>query len=165
MPELVAAGITLREQVNRRFPKRDKASDGTIASPEHRRRSPRSDHNPDAFGWIHALDIDEDFGRPGAAREFADQLIELARAGRDAGRLKYVIYEGRIASGTHASARWRWREHTGDPHRKHIHISFTAKAQRNGSPFDLPILEVPSKDEPAKPAKKASKRPAKKAVP
>ncbi len=35
MPRLVAAGVTLRAQVNKRFPNRDKTSDGWIGDRAH----------------------------------------------------------------------------------------------------------------------------------
>lgn len=169
MAELCAGAITLREQVNRRFPKRDKTSDGWIGDNAHAGRA--SDHNPDRNGIVRAIDIDEDFGAPGDNRTFANQLLAYARAGKDGGRLKYVIYEGQIASGTYADKFWKWRPYSGgNPHRQHIHISFTKRADRDGSPWRLPILDVPDKAEPPKlakkaPAKKATKKTTKKAVP
>lgn len=166
MAMLVPAGITLREQLNRRFPKRDKKSDGWIGDPSHQARGKASDHNPDSHGWVHALDIDEDFGAPGDKEAFLEQLIDYARSGKPgADRIKYVMNDDRIASGTHRVTWWKWRPSNERNHRGHIHISFTAAAQDDGSPFPLPILQVPDKDEPAKPAKKApaKKAPAKKA--
>jgi hypothetical protein len=140
-PKLVAAGVTLRDQVNRRWPYRDKRSDGWLGDAAHQARP--SDHNPDKSGWVHALDIDHDFlGIKGGAEEaekFANQLITLARNGKDGGRLKYVVYKNRIASGTHAKQFWTWRSGNWG-HTQHIHISFTAAAQRNGAPFDLPVF-------------------------
>lgn len=148
-PRLVAAGVTLRDQVNKAFVNRDKRSDGWIGDSAHQAR--KSDHNADSNGWVHAIDIDEDFLGPGKgqvkAREFADQLIKLAREGKDGGRLKYVVYENMIASGTYPNQFWVWRKGNWG-HTQHIHVSFTEKAQRNGSPFDLPIF---SGKEPAKP--------------
>jgi hypothetical protein len=137
MAKLVKAGVTLRDQVNTRFPKRDKASDGWIGDAAHQDRE--SDHNPDKDGWVHAIDIDEDFGAKGDNRKFANQLIALAREGKDGGRLKYVVYEDRIASGTYADTFWTWRG-SGYGHTQHIHVSFTAKAEKDGSPFDLAIF-------------------------
>lgn len=170
MPRLVAAGITLREQLNRRFPKRDKTSDGWIGDPAHQARGKASDHNPDARGIVHALDIDEDFGAPGDEERFLTELIAYCRSGAPGSeRIKYVMNDDRIASGTHAATRWKWRPSNERNHRKHIHISFTAAAEEDGAPFPLPILNVPSKDaEPdaPKPAKKApAKKAAKKAIP
>jgi hypothetical protein len=146
-PRLVAAGVTLRDQVNRRWPKRDKRSDGWIGDRAHQARP--SDHNPDKNGWVHAIDIDHDFlgakGGADQAEKFANQLIELAREGKDRGRLKYVVYNNRIASGTHANQYWTWRKGNWG-HTQHIHVSFTNKAQRDGSDFPLPIFVVENWD-------------------
>ena len=145
MARLVKAGVTLRDQINEKWPKRDKRSDGWIGDRAHQAR--KSDHNPDKDGWVHAIDIDENFG-PGwkkgtTAKEFADQLIQYAREGKDNGRLKYVVYENRIASGTYRDKYWVWRKGNWG-HTQHIHVSFTDKAERDGSKFDLPIF----RDEP-----------------
>lgn len=141
-PRLVKAGVTLRDQLNKRFPNRDKRSDGWVGDRAHQAR--KSDHNPDKNGWVHAIDIDENMGsnpgRQGAtAKEFADQLIKYAREGKDGGRLKYVVYENKIASGTHPNKYWVWRDGNWG-HTQHIHVSFTEKAQEDGSKFDLPIF-------------------------
>jgi hypothetical protein len=140
-PKLVAAGVTLRDQINKRWVNRDKRSDGWIGDSAHQARP--SDHNPDKDGWVHALDIDHDFLGPnkGAAEaeKFASQLIELARNGKDRGRLKYVVYNNRIASGTHANQYWTWRKGNWG-HTQHIHVSFTSKSQQDGSKFPLPIF-------------------------
>lgn len=162
MAKLVAAGVTLRNQLNARFPKRDKKSDGWIGDPAHQARGKASDHNPDPHGWVHAIDIDEDFGAPGDKETFLEQLIDYARSGKPgADRIKYVMNDDRIASGTHRVTWWKWRPSNERNHRGHIHISFTTAAQDDGSPFPLPILQVTA---PAKPAKKApaKKAPAKK---
>jgi hypothetical protein len=151
---LVAAGVTLRDQVNKRWVNRDKRSDGWIGDSAHQARP--SDHNPDKDGWVHALDIDHDFLGPnrGAAEaeKFANQLIELARNGKDRGRLKYVVYNNRIASGTHSNQYWTWRKGNWG-HTQHIHVSFTSRAQRDGSDFPLPIFggEPVSPPKPPKP--------------
>lgn len=135
---LAKAAQTLRAQINRRFPKRDKTSDGWIGDTAHAKR--KSDHNPDSRGWVYAIDIDEDFGAPGDAMLFANQLCALARDGKDGGRIKYVIYEDKIASGT--ANNWHWRG-SGYGHRHHIHVSFTAKSEQDGRDFALAILRRP----------------------
>lgn len=145
MARLVKAGVTLRDQLNKAYPNRDKRSDGWLGDASHQAR--KSDHNPDKDGWVHAIDIDENFG-PGwkkgtTAKEFADQLIQYAREGKDNGRLKYVVYENAIASGTYADKYWTWRKGNWG-HTQHIHVSFTDKAEKDGSKFDLPIF----RDEP-----------------
>ena len=135
MPRLVEAGYTLRAQVNAKWPNRDKNSDGWIGDSAHAARP--SDHNPDAQGWVHALDIDKD-GIDADA--FADQLIAHCRAraiGSD--RIKNVVFRDRVASGTYPGQFWVWRP--GDyGHQGHIHVSFTDAAERNGAKFPLPCL-------------------------
>lgn len=143
MTRLVPAGVTLRDQINTRFPHRDKRSDGWIGDRAHAARI--SDHNPDRDGWVHAIDIDENFGagrwRNGrAARRLADELIDYAGSGRPgSGRIKYVVYENRIASGTYRSKWWTWRPGNWG-HEAHIHVSFTDAAERDPRPFPLPSL-------------------------
>jgi hypothetical protein len=135
--------VTLRDQVNKKWPKRDKASDGWIGDPAHAARL--SDHNPDSRGWVHALDIDEDLGgvkvkNKWQARRLANQLRRYAASGLPgAGRIKYVVYENRLASGTYASKWWQWRPGNWG-HEYHIHVSFTKAAETDPRPFPLPIF-------------------------
>ena len=147
MARLVAAGVVLRSQVNRRWPDRDKASDGWIGDRAHSARI--SDHNPDARGWVHALDIDADLFGPGrrakarkVAQELADQLIEYARSGEPgADRLKYVVFNNHIASGTYSKQFWTWRAGSWG-HEHHIHVSFTdLKPVTGRRKFPLPIFQ------------------------
>ena len=154
--KLAAAAVTLRDQVNKRYPKRDRSSDGTIGDQAHRRRI--SDHNPDKTGYVMALDLDED-GWP--AHTFADQLLEYMRTSGDK-RIKNIVYENRVASGTYSNQMWVWRSAPSLGHAHHIHISFAEPAKHDGKPFPLPILDMPQ----AKPADKApaKKAPAKKAA-
>ena len=135
--KLAAAAFTLRDQVNTRYPKRDRASDGTIGDQAHRRRI--SDHNPDKTGYVMALDLDED-GWP--AHAFADQLIEYMRTSHDI-RIKNVVYEGRVASATYSDQRWVWRSAPSLGHAHHIHISFAEDAKHDGAPFPLAVLDLP----------------------
>jgi hypothetical protein len=137
--KLVAGGVQLRDQVNKRWDGRDKSSDGWIGDTDHQSRV--SDHNPDRRGIVHAIDIDEDFrGSTNDNRWFADQLIAYAR-GKNPGwaRLKYVVYENQVASGTYASQNWVWRD--GDyGHEHHIHVSFTKIGETDYAEFKIPIL-------------------------
>jgi hypothetical protein len=143
MARLCAAGFTLRKQLDLKFPKRDRRSDGWIGDKAHAAR--KSDHNPDAKGVVYALDIDENFGkgtwRNGkAAQRLADQLVRYAASGLPgAERVKYVVYEDRIASGTYKATWWKWRG-KGYGHTQHIHVSFTAAADKDGRVFPLPVL-------------------------
>lgn len=135
----VAGITTLKRQVDSRWPNRDKRSDGILGDADHAARV--SDHNPDGRGYVHALDIDEDLkGSKHDNRWLADQIIAYARMKRSgSNRLKYVVYENEIASGTYAKHFWTWR---GDDHghENHMHISFTTQGEQDGLEFEIPIL-------------------------
>ena len=125
MARLVAAGVRLRDQVNKAFPNRDKRSDGWIGDRAHQAR--KSDHNPDAKGFVHALDIDADLipGAPKrskqAAQALADQLVAYAKSGAPgADRIKYVVYNRpycvrHILENVLGMARIRLRPHPPHP--------------------------------------------------
>jgi hypothetical protein len=133
--KLCAAGRTLLDQVNEAFPHRDRRSDGIKGDSSHASR--KSDHNPDAKGWVRAIDVDANLSDdPKASYVFANQLRLLARRDR---RFSYCIYSGKIAS---RRTLWRWKKYTGiNPHNSHVHISFTKKGDKDGRPFDLAILK------------------------
>ena len=145
MARLVAGGVTLRNQINKRWPKRDKRSDGWIGDKAHASR--QSDHNPDARGLVHALDIDADLDPkdPGAAQRLANQIVAYSASGiPGANRIKYVVFNDQIASGTYANSMWKWRG-SGYGHMHHIHVSFSTKGENNAQTFPLPILNTPKK--------------------
>jgi len=140
--KLCKGGVQLRNQIDRRWPKRDKQSDGWIGDEAHSSRE--SDHNPSGADQIvRAIDIDENLGTfsgGGTARVLANQLIDYAGSGLPgSNRLKYVVYENRISSGTYRKTWWKWR-HGEWKHEAHIHVSFTSYADRDGSIYPLPIL-------------------------
>jgi len=134
-PRLSKAAIQLREQFDDSFSDRDRTSDGWIGDARHSSRP--SDHNPDAQGWVRAIDIDADLSkRKGLASDVADQIRLAARAGDK--RIAYVIFEGRIAS---RILGWRWRKYTGsNKHNHHIHISFTKAGDEDSKFFNIPML-------------------------
>lgn len=146
-PRLVLGGVKLRSQVDKRFPDRDKRSDGWIGDKAHQDRV--SDHNPDLFGWVYAIDIDENMGkgvwRNGRnASRLANELAAYAASGLPgSNRLKYVVYEDRIASGTYKATWWKFRG-KGYGHTAHIHVSFTGAALDDDSVWPLPILAMDS---------------------
>lgn len=160
MAKLCAAGVTLRDQVNKKWPNRDKASDGWIGDAAHQANAgwgtngKGSYHNPDPNGIVHAIDIDENFGagwkKGTTAKEFADQLATYCREGKDKGRIAHIVYEDQVASAT--ANNWHFRG-SGYGHFHHIHISFTNKADNDGSLFKLPIFGFEEdKPNPPKPA-------------
>ena len=136
MAKLCKAGQQLREQIDDAFPDRDRRSDGWLASPQHKAHSPKSDHNPDAKGIVRALDIDANLSSDKSAPfDLANQLRLLARHDK---RISYIIYNGKIASWV---GNYRWRKYRGiNPHKTHIHISFTAKGDDDRSMFRIPML-------------------------
>ena len=134
-PKLCEAGVTLRAQIDSAFPNRGVRQDGWLGDSSHKSR--KSDHNPDAKGWVRAIDVSSDLCDDSkASYVLANQLRLLARRDR---RLAYVIYSGRITS---RRSLWRWRKYTGvNPHNSHLHISFTKKGDKDGRPFNLDILK------------------------
>ncbi len=132
-PKLCKAGVQLREQVDDSFPDRSRISDGWIGDARHSART--SDHNPDANGWVYAIDITSDLGHESAAFDLADQIRLAAKTDK---RLKYVIFNKQIAS---SILNYKWRKYTGiNPHKKHIHISFTKLGTNDSGFFQIPML-------------------------
>lgn len=149
----VAAIPVLFAQVNATWPNRDKASDGVVGDAAHQDRE--SDHNPDANGWVHAQDIDDDLrGNPGDADKLADQLLEYARTKQPGSeRLKNIVYKDRVASGTYPDKFWVWRYNEALEHFSHIHVSYADGYEKDARPFNLPILmeeDMPTAEEIAK---------------
>lgn len=115
----------MRAQVNALYPKRSKASDGTIGDESHQSRN--SDHNAwikdGKLGVVSGCDITHDPKGGFDAGLFANLLL----ASRDP-RIKYIIWNRQIASGSDGPSAWKWRKYTGsNPHNRHVHISVKAK--------------------------------------
>jgi len=138
-PYLVASQVAARRAIDRRWPKRDKGSDGWIADKHHR---PPSQHIPDAAGRVRAIDIDRDgIHVPSVV---AAMLLNPATW--------YVIWNRKSMS---RKDRFRPRTYTGsNPHTGHIHRStlLTATADREAAAYPLivaparwPLLKLGSK--------------------
>lgn len=109
VPRLARSLRVLGREVDACWPGRDRASDGWIGDDRH--QTLRSDHNPDALGIVHAIDLDVDGGRP---------WVVVVACVRDP-RTEYVIYRGVIWSRSH---KFHPRPYTGqDPHVSHLHVS------------------------------------------
>ena len=134
MAKLCKAGVALREAIDDAFPDRSRRRDGWIGDARHAAR--KSDHNPTVEGIVRAIDIDADLGsKLPEAFDLADQLRLLARSDK---RISYIIFNGKIASW---KKNYKFRPYTGlNPHTTHIHISFTAKGDHDGSMFRIPLL-------------------------
>lgn len=124
-----AASLALVDEINRRWPGRDKSSDGTIGDAAHASRS--SDHNPwvvvGGTGVVRARDVDKD-------GIDAPWLVEYLRGigARGDARLTgggYIIFNRRITVPDFTG----WKSYTGsNPHDHHFHVSFS----RNQAGFD-----------------------------
>jgi hypothetical protein len=137
-PQLSKAAEALRNQINERYPSRDKASDGWLGDSAHASRP--SDHNPDAkTGVVRAIDVDRDLSgraKPDLMPYLADQIRECAKLDD---RISYVIFDAKIAS---KKSRWVFKPYDGiNAHRHHCHVSFTPKGDSDGKKFAIPLLE------------------------
>lgn len=141
----------LRAEIDAAHPDRDRSSDGTIGDAAHIAQGSASDHNPNAFGVVRALDVDAGPGlypRPpldALAVELAERVRLLGLAGfeplQDGG---YVIWHGRIASEVQ---HWAWRSYYGSsPHLEHVHISVSRDPSRYDleTPWRLPLVQPPT---------------------
>ena len=137
-PKLSKAAIQLREQIDDSFPDRDRTSDGWIGDTRHAHRV--SDHNPDAQGWVRAIDVDRDLfkgSKPDVMPDLADQLRAACKS-KSEKRISYIIFDGRIAS---PILGWRWRKYTGaNKHTKHMHVSFKKEADNAGAFYQVSML-------------------------
>ena len=137
-PRLSKAAVQLREQFDDTYPSRDRSSDGGIGDTRHASRP--SDHNPDANGWVRAIDVDRDVSgksKPDLMPDIADQIRLLCKSKKER-RITYIIFDGRIAS---AKKGWAWREYTGaNKPNHHCHISFAKEADNDGAFFQVPML-------------------------
>ena len=101
-------------QANELWPNRSRVSDGTIGDPAHSARA--SDHNPDAEGWVRAVDLTHDPANGCDAHAWARRV-----AARRDPRVKYLISNGQIWN---PSLSPEWRTYTGmNAHTRHVHLS------------------------------------------
>jgi hypothetical protein len=147
----------LKDQLNSRFPNRDKTTDGTIGDLPHQEST--SSHNPDLTGnaeWkdgdakdeVRARDVDKDLNDSHGVtmEQVVQRIIEKARAGK-LPWLRYVVYNGRI---WHKRDNYVTRIYTGsNQHTDHTHLNsdFTQEADEvtgtNWYLSDLGISNTP----------------------
>lgn len=133
----------LRSQVNEKYPKRSKASDGSVGDTSHSAR--KSDHNPDSRGIVHAIDITHDPRNGFDSYKFADHLL----ATQDP-RISYIISNRRIGSGPSGPSPGVWRKYTGaNPHDHHVHISIITSREDDISAWN--IGDAPATPQPEAP--------------
>lgn len=121
---LAPALVTLGKQITNASPER-RPEDGTVASRNHDKLNPRSDHTvwprTGGPGTVYALD----FGEPPDDPTFVDRVLETIRRSKDP-RVKYVIHDRRMFSGYPKGqyAAFQWRPYGGpSPHTTHGHVS------------------------------------------
>lgn len=121
--------MVLAAEINARWPRRDRASDGTIGDAAHASRS--SDHNPwlkkGGLGIVRARDVDKD----GVDAAWIVEHLRKLGAARDP-RLwpgGYIIFNRRITSPDFT----RWNVYRGaNPHTMHFHVSFSTDISQRG---------------------------------
>jgi len=115
--------VQFRNEVNRKWPKRPKGSDGTIGDTAHAARV--SDHNPNVRNSVNAIDITY----PGVN---ADVIIRAVSRHPSA---NYVIFNRKIYT---RSGGWKAEPYSGvSPHTEHLHVSIlqSAKAEQDTTPW------------------------------
>jgi hypothetical protein len=144
--------ITLRDALNRHWPKRDHRSDGFIGDARH--AATKSSHNPDPTstppGCVRGGDYDAD----GINAAWVAEHLRLAGAAGDP-RLAhggYVIFNGRIAGDWTG---WQWVHYTGaDDHSGHIHVTTAPAGDREDAPWSfLEVAQAAPADPPPHPGR------------
>lgn len=146
--------LTLRAEVDARWPGRSKASDGFLASSSHTQANPNSDHEPwvkdGATGVVTAGDFTDD--AVGGTPEIADVILRTLVERRDP-RVKYIIHEGKIwrSYDKPGIPAWTPGPYTGsNQHFQHVHVSVLPEKRLYDSMVPWGLLDK----EPAKPAPK-----------
>lgn len=106
------------DEANKLWPQRSRASDGTIGDAAHSSRT--SDHNPDARGIVHAIDLTHSPQLGPDCNVLAERLRTRVLSGAEK-RVSYVIWNKRIFNPL-ISPNWRFYTGTND-HTKHMHVS------------------------------------------
>lgn len=143
MYRLANSLTTLRNQVDAKFPKRNKASDGWIGDASHQARF--SQHNPNEHGVVCAIDITEDL----AVGLDCNRLMAELDASNDP-RIFYIIHDREIDNSDDS----RTPYHGSNPHTRHLHISVkydNAPLYDDGRQWNLPMLSLTPPKPKAKP--------------
>lgn len=134
---LAPALVALRDETNRLWPLRSKASDGTIGDARH--AGGTSDHNPKPDGRgglvVDALDLTHDPAHD-VDCNILSRWVTVDR------RTKYVIWNRQIWN---PAVSPHWRPYTGsNPHTKHMHVSIRADLRNDISAWWWPANKEPT---------------------
>jgi peptidoglycan hydrolase-like protein with peptidoglycan-binding domain len=147
---------TFREAVNKKFPKRDKASDGTIGDTRHQAES-FSEHNPDPDGSVDAWDMDLNLtgasNYRGSAAEKED-VEALKKEFQKQPQAQLWIHNRQIAN--RDIGNWARRHYGGsNPHDHHIH--WQSRSSRETQPYhgDLVVDAINAPEPKPQPGNKA----------
>jgi hypothetical protein len=117
---------TLLGQLNALAPRRSRVSDGSIGDQAHASRS--SDHNPRIIAGQNLVSA-RDFTHDLAGGLDCNILADALKSARDS-RVKYVIWNKHIMSGSGGPSPWTWRAYKGtNPHTRHLHLSVVGDAR------------------------------------
>lgn len=152
-PRLTLGLQNFRAQINRRFPDRDKTSDGWIGDTTHQQET--SGHNPDdtpgskaewdgdpdSISEVRAVDVDANLNMPGVSTQ---QVIDHLRTLPGIGTVfRYIIFNRRIYHVNDEPA-FSGSAYTGaSPHIEHFHVSGArSQASDDNTTFDFKLDEL-----------------------
>lgn len=111
----------LLAQLNAAYPNRSKVSDGAIGDAAHASRT--SDHNPWVLDGSMGIVTARDYTHHPASGMDCEKLYQALVASRDP-RIKYIIWNRTITSGSGQTQPWVRRPYSGtNAHTQHLHLS------------------------------------------
>lgn len=131
-PRLAKSLVTLRDQVNTKFPTRSIKSDGWIGDAAHAARE--SQHNPNDWDVVCALDITEDLSVGLDCMVLMDQIDALNDP-----RVFYEIHQGQIDNSDDS----RTKYNGPNRHDTHFHLSVRYNVPAlfdDPRPWNIPLL-------------------------
>lgn len=145
MPTLAPALVTLRGQIDRRFPTRSRASDGWVGDAAHAARGGASvsQHNPNDADVVCAIDVTEDLSVGLDCNRLMDAIDAL-----DDPRVFYLIHDREIDNSDDS----RTPYHGVNPHTRHLHISVRwnrPDLYNDGREWAIPMLGAAPPPKPA----------------